>query len=720
MVQRNTALRHDAKDAANASLAALSRTLEALETRLSKLTPAAVPAASAPPLFSPAEQARPAPLARAPEHDPAAVPGRHRPSLSDAVSEIVLRRQMLDEAPRPVATVALAAPVQQASFPAAPRAHSKPSMPREEAFAPREDRPSREERLDKRFQALAGDVDALRAEGNNFALMAEVAEELQRLRHELRPDGSRSDPRFESMREAFESLRRMIETRQSADAIGAEMADISGKLARLTEEGADRATLNTLRAELEEMRSLFADVAEDMAKEKTVVAVGRRWDAFENRLTQQAETDTQSRTDIKNELERLRESLRSLASEDHVRAVEKRWDDFEDRYLGTAAMPSEDTISKLLREELETMREKLEGMSQSAPMLAVDERWDALEERLDSRQVEASIQRLAERMGEIEATLASFPATLGIAPLEERMRALGASVDSLAQRELAGDLDHFIVLEERLDEISRAIVAASLQAPAFDMGPIERIEARIAALTSRVDRFADEADAEALSLRIAELSDRVEDIANGGLTEELNRRVAGLAERLETVFAEIERPGIDTAVIEERLAALALRLEDAGQPRIDTDMMRSLEAQIARLSESLAQAGSLSSDEFDHDFDRRLALVEQRLDENRDALIAAARQAAEETAVRMEAAGERRQGEHVAQLSENLRSLEQLSRETDDRSSQVFDAVHTTLLKIVDRLELIEVEISKGGERVVTVARDAVHADRAAAHMAAA
>ncbi|RYE83518.1 MAG: hypothetical protein EOP19_13695, partial [Hyphomicrobiales bacterium] len=322
-------------------LASLSRTLEALEIRLAKITPAKTRtetgsvASSFPPTVDAAPAGQPASV-------PAAAGEKRRSTLADAVSEIVMRRQMLDQAPH------LAAPVRQPE----PRAQASVVTPGAGAG------------IGQRFEALAGDVEALRREGSNYSLMAEVAEELQRLRQEMKSEATpRSDPRFDAMREAFDALRQMIETRQSPEAIDGGMSEISESLARMTEEGADRSTLNTLRAELEELRGLFGE----LAKERTLAAVGRRWDAFENRFSVQAERETESRSDLKNELERLRESLRSLASEDQVRAVEKRWDEFEDRYLGaTMAAPQDPAISQHLRDELEGLREKLEGMSDAA------------------------------------------------------------------------------------------------------------------------------------------------------------------------------------------------------------------------------------------------------------------------------------------------------------------------------------------------------------------
>ncbi|BDA83194.1 peptidoglycan-binding protein [Aureimonas sp. SA4125] len=598
-------------------------------------------------------------------------PERRRPSLADAVSEIVMRRQMLDEAPQ---TARNAAP-----------------LPRDSGIHTRAGAET-EQGLSRRFEALVGEVDTLRAEGSSYSVMAEVATELQNLRREMIDAKGQSTSRVEALVRSLDGLRQMILAGSDGLAVDARIGEISSALAHLGDDDADRVTLNVLRAELEELRGQ-AGLTRRTGMDRTLRSVGRRDPAEE-------EGDPASRHELRHELERLRESLGSFASEDQVRAVEKRWEEFESRYHGPASGADGAALSKLLRDELETMREKLETMHGSTSP-AEAERWGALEKRLDSSEVESSVHRLAERIGHIEASLAGLPASLGIGQLEERIKILATSVESLARRGGDADLEHFLSLEERLDEISQAIISTNLKAPALDMAPIERIEARIATLTARVDRFAAEDNKEALTARIAELSQRVEDLASNALTDRLSERIAGLADRLEAVSAEWERPQVDTAAIEARLAALAVRLEAAEQPRVDTEMMRSLEAQIGRLSEHLATAGTLSADDFDNDFDRRLAAVEQRLDENREALIAAAREAADETARRMQAAGDRRQSEHVAQLSDNLRSLEQLSRDTGDRSNQVFDAVHLTLRKIVDRLEMIETELTRDGRNEV-------------------
>ena len=80
-----------------------------------------------------------------------------------------MRRQMLDEAPQPQ------------------RAAAAP--PRDRDDSPRT--AETESGLGRRFEALVGDVDALRAEGSSYTLMAEVANELQNLRQQMKDERDR-------------------------------------------------------------------------------------------------------------------------------------------------------------------------------------------------------------------------------------------------------------------------------------------------------------------------------------------------------------------------------------------------------------------------------------------------------------------------------------------------------------------------------------------------
>ena len=55
-------------------------------------------------------------------------------------------------------------------------------------------------------------------------------------------------------------------------------------------------------------------------------------------------------------------------------------------------------------------------------------------------------------------------------------------------------------------------------------------------------------------------------------------------------------------------------------------------------------------------------------------------------------AGSRTNAAAVAGLADDLKALEALTRRSDERNSKTFEAIHDTLLKIVDRLGSLETE----------------------------
>ena len=331
-------------------------------------------------------------------------------------------------------------------------------------------------------------------------------------------------------------------------------------------------------------------------------------------------------------------------------------------------------------------------------------------------------------------------------------------------------------IEERLDEISRAIAASSRTAePQFDAEPFERIEARMASLARQVEELADDRPAAEVLSRINTLSARVDDIAQRveipqsvmerlssqmalisakletkpeapdsdalmrgidqrfdrlsealaqrqgdaleqgqGLVRELERRLGQVADRLE----HHEGTAVDAGLVEameKRLAALQSRLEEtsglqldpaslrslegrlddishrletqvAGAPGLDPEIARNLEEQVAVLSQQLAKPGKATAD-FD-EIGPRLDSIEQSIAGSREALLQAARRAAEEAVNSI--AGSGPANASVSALADDLRALDTLARRSDERNSKTFEAIHDTLLKIVERLGALE------------------------------
>ncbi|TIS95311.1 MAG: peptidoglycan-binding protein, partial [Mesorhizobium sp.] len=544
--------------------------------------------------------------------------------------------------------------------------------------------------FDQNYQAIARDIDRVRGQEDGVAVVGKIAGELRGLREELRHQMTAG------LQREFEALRKDIERAFQASAqpggsgkgsaeLGVEFERLSGAIQTLAEKSDDR-SVNMLRLELEQVKA----------------------------------------------------ALDTLAREESVQAVGRRWDDF-------------------------------------------DRRWTAFEDRVDADQRKRSdapgLSMLTDRLEQISNAVNNLPESLSLRSLEEKVRTLAGAVDHFARQQDNRGSGTFGMIDERLDEISRAIVASTVaaQANSFDPEPFERIEKRIASLaqqieevtqvhpsgevidrlnmlSSRVDELAGRANLpeqamERLDKQIALIADKIDrapampdadyifqgleqrfDVLSGMmerrqgdaieqgnmLFRDLERRLDEVADRLDQRMPQIDGAGIMDA-IDARFSALAKRMEtrvpdSAGEAAIrglesrledissrldssaaqvagiDPALIRSLEAQVAGLSAHLSKPGT-ALPEFE-DISPRLNEIEKSLAGTRDSILSAAREAAE-SAVRSLADSSANTAA-VSGLAQDLKTLEALTRRSDERNSRTFEAIHDTLLKIVDRLGSLE------------------------------
>ena len=438
------------------------------------------------------------------------------------------------------------------------------------------------------------------------------------------------------------------------------------------------------------------------------------------------------------EMEQVKNALGKLAREDTVQSFDRRWSEFDQRWSNIASQVA-----------------NVGGGNADDPAL----------------------QALSARLEQIAEAVNALPTSVALRSLEDKMKILATTVDQFAHHQDRIGPDALDAIEERLNEISRAVAASSgsSRASAFDPEPFERIEARISALARQLDESAEENPSGVLVGQLAALSSRIEDISQRvDLPEQVIERLAeridtisdrlehapaqpdmdhvfrgledrfasisamleqrhedslaqgqvlfrDLERRLESVASRLDGSGADAAhdarfieAMDARFADLAARLEQQPpapadeqairslearmdtmssklessllQPGLDKDLIRSLESQIADLTSHLSrptQAG-----EEAEDIRPRLDKIEQSIVQSRQDVIEAARQAAEETVRRFAGAGN--DGPLVAGLVDDLKSLEALTRRSDDRNAKTFEAIHDTLLKIVGRLGTIE------------------------------
>jgi localization factor PodJL len=306
-------------------------------------------------------------------------------------------------------------------------------------------------------------------------------------------------------------------------------------------------------------------------------------------------------------------------------------------------------------------------------------------------------------------------------------------------------------IDDRLDEISRALVATSHQTPArfAEADAFERLEARIASLASSVQASTPDRTSDVILQRMGELAQRVDHLAEqtkrpainiDALSEhlaavarhlqnapaaisisdfrDLEDRVLQVIDKLESLPQHSAIDPLFSAAIDQRFAELTQRLDDHHQmsehsgirlsdsiesrfddmarficesaPQNDrtSDAIHNLELQIAGLTEHLAK----SNDHYAEiaTIPPRLEAIEESIATSRDFIVETARNAAVEAVRNIAGVTNVHDSAVARELAGDLKTLESLARKSEDRNTKTFEAIHDTLLKIVDRLASLE------------------------------
>ncbi|MBX3583637.1 MAG: SEL1-like repeat protein [Rhizobiaceae bacterium] len=505
-----------------------------------------------------------------------------------------------------------------------------------------------------------------------------------------------------------------------------------------------------------EIQGLREELRHQMAS-----SMSREFDAPRRDFRQTNQQDQRTPDSITGDIERLSKAVQALA--------ERGIDQNDDQ----------------VRREFEHLKAALDVVAREETVRSVDRRFDALESRMATgdapQSYAADLAALTERLEQINGAVGKLPGSLPIGNLEEKVRTLASALDTFIERQDGQTSQVFSHIEERLDEISRAIVSATMasQQMQMDPAPFERIEARISALAKQIEEVTEDRTAPGVVEHLQTLAKRIDALASQAtMPDEAIARLAsqlaviadkidrvpampdaneiftGIEQRLDALsslfdrrqddaleqgvklFRDLERrlndvaqridqrPGAapvdnDTIIqaIDQRLTAFAEKMENA--PReplageairaleerlenisrrldqsasqfasIDPELVRNLEAQVSGLAQHLATPGA-ALPEF-VDISPRLNEIERSISESRDTILEAARTAAENAARSF--AASQPGSTLVSGFSDELKALEALARRSDERNSKTFEAIHDTLLKIVDRMATLERE----------------------------
>ncbi|MGB6119513.1 MAG: peptidoglycan-binding protein [Mesorhizobium sp.] len=533
---------------------------------------------------------------------------------------------------------------------------------------------------------IARSIEESRRQEENAADISRIARELQAMRDELRTQMGAG------LKHEFKSIRTDIERLYNAAMTGLQGEELTGELERLSSaigslaSRADDRSVHLLRDELDEVKSAIRH----LAREDTILNVARNWEDFDRRFDEfERRMDMSSRgpsgsdpaiaalqerlEDIADAVNNIPESMSLRNLEDKVRTLAGAIDRFAGSQADTGSFSLiEDRLNEISRA---IVASSLGGGTNAGPSVDQFER------------IEARISSLARQIEE----LASDRPT---GELIDRINLLSQRVDEVNRRSQLpnDDIDRLGV---QLDDIARKM-GAGFTAPDSEQ-VVRGLESRIESLAETLHRQQGDADRRGMSIfrelegKITELSDRL-NTPTGVDGHSLMGAIDARFEELTRRFDQAAAGGSTDAIrgLEDRLEDISARLELSSRSAgVDPQILRSLETQVAGLTDHLSRPGS-SLPDFE-DISPRLAQIEQSIVTNREAILESAREVAEQTIRQMAGnAGGASEPSAVAALNEDLRALDSLTRKADERNARTFEAIHDTLLKIVDRLGMLE------------------------------
>ncbi len=483
----------------------------------------------------------------------------------------------------------------------------------------------------------------------------------------------------------------------------------------------------------------LVDLRQDLKRDLTE-GLTREMDALrsEMRAIRSAAEGSDSVEDIRGEMQRLADSIGQL---------------------GRQASPAQ---ADALRTEFNEMRALIDGLAREDSVRRMENRWTGVEQRLNAFDAsrDDELVALAYRLDEIKGQIETVGNPKLLNALEDKLVTVAHAIESIGRQMQPDDhqmASRFAELDVRLDEISRAIISSGRTAGNADHAGVTRLENRMTDLARHVEHLATHRD-DGLAMRLEALTARVEEIASDDSASRLDERLHQLAVMMErssrdndgqldqhladisTKIESLERGSLNGQLI-ERLDALARRIDDLNTvkapdtqhsdarferledqlatiamhlaetqiaPRDDRESLRGLETQIANLSSLVASGGTASA--LPAEMESRMHALEDYLATSDEYIIEAARQAAEAV---MEAYQRNGVGSApnvgagdisaISALADDLRSLETLSRSSEERTARTFEVLHETLVHIAEKLEKLE----EGVERRVLAAEAA-------------
>ncbi|KAB2734322.1 peptidoglycan-binding protein [Brucella anthropi] len=494
--------------------------------------------------------------------------------------------------------------------------------------------------------------------------LAEIAENLRRMR------GSHEEPQphYASSAEVSRASREMTRLQRAASEEGfsQQMSDDFERIndsVRLLAERSSEANAQALRRQLEELHR----TVQSLAREETLHRLNNRWDRFDARFEafEQRHNAVDPALDaIGSRLEQVRDAIGTLPQSNRLSAIEDR--------IGQLANSIEESLSPQHASSLDQSR-----------LQQIDERLDEISRAIiATSRAQRPDQDSARRLERIESRLAELAEQLATSATQQNSDTLYRKLGELSSR-IDGLSSGSALPEGVIDQLAHQINLLANQV------------GKVMENLNQSDYHAVEARLEAIGEKLEAAERRVEE-PHPSVLDKIDRRFAELTERLDAQYAtqHVDNSAIHT--LEGRLDDLSqqislglLQAPTYDGPGLDVKAIRSLEDQIANIAHHLAQPVAELAE-----LKPRLDSIERSIASNRETVLDAAREAAESAVARVLQHGSHGDSVIARQLAEDMKSLEALARNSDERNGKTFETVHDTLVKIVDRLARLEQDVA--------------------------
>lgn len=330
-------------------------------------------------------------------------------------------------------------------------------------------------------------------------------------------------------------------------------------------------------------------------------------------------------------------------------------------------------------EEIGRKIERLETrLPDPAPFEEISRKIERIETKISDPVANDSIAR-------IEAMLQQPVADRQFAELAQRIdfvrETLAQRLDQGAAAAPASDFRYIEEMVRALDNKIESAIALNARAP--DFAPIQN---QLEALYSKVDRLEDAS----VNSRFGAMHGESQ---SNPLLEEISSRLermqAALSQRAEEGY-RVEARQNDLAALVEQLAG---RLNQALDPRADSEALRALETQIHALSQRLDRAdqngGALAGVEA------RIGALVAQMEDTRTATTLAAEEAVRRATQDILRQANPAPGALREALEHELTDIRKIQDESGQRTHETLLAVHETLERVVDRLAVFEDELTE-------------------------